>query len=828
MACRDIEQSAIREARDQLFLDRADDVRLNVVTSNLGLDRPTVGTDDDEWRALAKAIALQPKQVRNIFYRLMETCVAPQKTRVGYLSSQALSTADAFTVTNPEDLVQVGTLIIDPGLATEEEIGFCYRDLTTGKVFLSSTLVNAHQPVAEAENYLKQHHNAAVTSLLLTNTSAFPTSGFPYAAIIDQGTTSEELVVVTGNNTGTNTLTIQTATAKAHNGPKSQGFIRVPLLASTVAGRTFLTFDEGATRIFPATGFVRINFGGGTVDICEYTRNDPTLSVIYLKKPLAHAHSADESVEYVSPGAKVRTVSMIQQGVDWKIQETEPRKVKLLVPETILTRRLVDASFLHDITPSATATTLTSGATLGDTTVTVASTAGFRDPVGEIKLGTAVYATYSAILSPTAFQLAAPLSASVSNGSAVVQWVANYSTTDLEEGNLRTSLGVVNPKPEWPGPYLYDVLQDSVSVTSTTLNETLPAATEVMADQSVARCCLEVRDGSAMALLGTPFTCRIGRDTGFSEDTRCTLVNLKRSTTMSGTVSSGVSTIPVTSTTGFPTSSDSVTPAGYRLLLSRGTVREEIVQVSVTHPTSIDLMSLTTKAHNNTETVEMLFDVMTFDPLLQPHVAPRINPTKVGHQVEVLHSTIKVVDVGQFSNSGTLWLNFGPQRLPVRKKVKTVISSTVLEFDDSSVFPTTDFNYQIVVAQGRSTEQTSFVTANDTVLNRLTLQTALAGGTIVAGQYVEFHAGTPLTVAYVDKDAITNTFDLAIPSVFDSVYTKGESVILSPGPSIPSEFGTDYGFRLPPSPIACVTNLLDLVRAAGVEVFVIEVPQTGG
>ena len=54
MGCDDINQSAIAETRDQLFLDTADGNRLNVVTGNLGLDRPIITMGDDEWRAAAR------------------------------------------------------------------------------------------------------------------------------------------------------------------------------------------------------------------------------------------------------------------------------------------------------------------------------------------------------------------------------------------------------------------------------------------------------------------------------------------------------------------------------------------------------------------------------------------------------------------------------------------------------------------------------------------------------------------------------------------------------------------------------------------------------
>src|SRR5690349_4412605 len=140
MSCDSGDKSAIEEMREQLFLDTADGTRLDVVSGNLGMDRPAVGPPDPDWRALVKAIALQPKAVRNIFYRVMEIILGPAKSRIGCISTSAVDGATKLTLHDSSDLIQVGTIIIDPGLSSEETRTFCFRDIKEGEVLLTSPL----------------------------------------------------------------------------------------------------------------------------------------------------------------------------------------------------------------------------------------------------------------------------------------------------------------------------------------------------------------------------------------------------------------------------------------------------------------------------------------------------------------------------------------------------------------------------------------------------------------------------------------------------------------------------------------------------------------
>lgn len=339
-------RSTIKEVRDQLFLNTSSGRYLNVISSNLGIDRPNQGFSDDEWRAVVKEIALRPKVVRNIFHRIIEICVGPQKTRVANISQNSSVGDQIIQLEDANDLIQLGTVIIDPKLPTEETINFCFRDLGTHEIVFSTRTIFDHSPVVSASSFLRSDIPVGSTSIPLIDSSNFPIPGNLYTVILDRGNENEELVVITANNVSTNTLT-SIATVKSHTAA-TVTFLRKSIAEATVVGRTFVKLGTNETRNFPTKGFIRLNFGGGTEEVKEYTSNQIADNVLILKRPLEFAHSVGESVELMNPGASVETVSLIQSGINWSIHETEPNKLKIFIPEDFQLVRLLDASFLHD------------------------------------------------------------------------------------------------------------------------------------------------------------------------------------------------------------------------------------------------------------------------------------------------------------------------------------------------------------------------------------------------------------------------------------------------------------------------------------------------
>ena len=216
-----------------------------------------------------------------------------------------------------------------------------------------------------------------------------------------------------------------------------------------------------------------------------------------------------------------------------------------------------------------------------------------------------------------------------------------------------------------------------------------------------------------------------------------------------------MSSITAADTTDFP-ESDGLNPAGYQIILDRGGANEEIVRVfqnTVGTPGTFTLENPTTVAHSAAETVELVNDVLTFDVLSNNHVGPAINPSTPGTLVEKTVPTLDLASAAGFPNAGEVYINFGKERTNVRARI-TAVGASTLDFADSSVFPTTDFPYQIVVGEGLAAEEFASVTANDTGLNRITVSAPFSG-TFSAGDYVEFQAGTPISLEYIDVDGNT-------------------------------------------------------------------------
>jgi hypothetical protein len=816
------QQSAIKEARDQLFLDTADDVRLNVVTSNLGLDRPLIGLDDDTWRAAAKAIALQYKQIPNVFHRLLEVILGPQTARIGCLSIASQVGETIIQLEDASDLVQIGTLILSPGTATQETVAYCFRDIETNKVFLNAPLAYAHDVIAEADSYLRSAVIVGAVALPMVDTSTFPISGFPYQVILDRGLATEEVVDISANDTGTNTLTCG-ATVYAHAGPTVQ-FLRKPLDAAAAIGRTFLKFDDDDTRNFPASGWLRIAFGAVNEETHQYNENDVTEHVLWLEKPLVSAHVAGESVELVSVGAAVETLSVVQDGVAWGVYDTEPDKVKIYIPSSLAELRIADASWFHNEVPPAAATTLASAAVAEDTELEVASVTGFPDEAALISIdgGTLdrlyTYRDEDAGPPPT-LTLPYALGQGFLSGAAVDLIREVYAGTDLEEGNLRDAGGVVQQN-QFPGPYLYDETQRAPSLVRTTLATAIPPPTRLAAATVAGRMCVEVESALEWPPEPfAPFNVRLGRGTGDAEDREIIGRNLAAATTVNTLSNPGDTSLDCVATNDFP-EANGVNPAGYRVGIGTGLGYEEAL-VDQNNPTTdvLTFLAPLTKAHAATEPVVMLNDVLTFDPLTEAHTGPSWSPTVQGALVEAITTQLELAaGTGILfpDDGGTVWLNFGREQHDIRTRITNVVSPTLLEFATTSQFPTTGYPYLITVGQGLPQQEYAWVTNNDTTLNQLTLASALVG-TFVAKDYVEFYAGSPVTAAYFDRD--TDTLDLSSATIFETGHRVGENLIYSPSESVPSIYGTDYAFLMPPNPAATLEILIEFVRAAGVEVL---------
>lgn len=813
-----LNQSAIREGGDQIFLDTADGNRLNAVTANLGLFRPIAGHSDDEWRAVAKQVALKAKLPRTMLERILEVCLGPQYSRISNLSARAVINDTVLAVNDASAFVQVGSVVLDKGTAVEETAHFGFADVVNNALYLTSPLRFTHNTLTNASSYLRANASVGATSLLLVDSSLFPITGFPYPVLLDQGSVNEEMILVTANNTGTNTLTCSVL-AKAHLGPKSL-FLKESLIVGTPAKRNFLTFGSGQTKGFPQTGFIRINKGTGTEEVLSYFENDIDNNVLMLDKLLAFSHSAGEPVDQVTSGCPVSTASVLQQGVYWDIFETAPREVQIYVPATVQTLRLIDASYLHAVVPAPFSTTLSSGTSPATTVLSLTSASGFPDEAGMAIIG-GVQIVFYTLRDEIANQLTLdrPVGNTYPGGTSVALFTVAYGGTSLEDGNMRTLLGV-RQFDHFSGPYVYDRREDGPGINFSTLSSLLPNITNVMASQKPTRTSLEVLDVSLWS--GFPFNVIVGKDSGFEETVSVINSFLRKNvtpTTVNGAQLAGALVLNVGSTVTYPTSASS--PAGYRLRINKGAVNEEFVRVNkVESGTQFSLESPMLFNHANTEPVDVVNDIIITSALSKDHAGQQFLPSKDGHTVEPLITQIPVVSGSSFDvEGGTVWLNFGKEKRDARSKIASVGSPTSYVLVDTSKFPTTNYPYQVFIGRGLFNEEKVLVTNNNTGTNTLTLQGPGTANTHVAEENVTFTSGDPETIDYAGVSG--NNLILAAPLATNFKHLVGERVELSSGPSVPRIDGFGFDFKLPPDPAQCYTTMFDLVRAAGVEIITI-------
>ncbi len=188
-------QSAIQEVRDQLSLDYADGKYLNIVGSNLGLTRPRIGFTDDSWRAVVKALALHYKQIKTKFEELLAIFFGPRITVDSGLIADTVVGQRIVFMEDHEDWPQLGTVIFDEGLATEETLTYCLIDRSTHEMFLSAPLAFAHvATVKNTEQALIGVDLVTNDRIIVSEIAPFPDVNDvgPYTVVIGAGTDAEE------------------------------------------------------------------------------------------------------------------------------------------------------------------------------------------------------------------------------------------------------------------------------------------------------------------------------------------------------------------------------------------------------------------------------------------------------------------------------------------------------------------------------------------------------------------------------------------------------------------------------------------------------------
>ncbi len=289
---------------------------------------------------------------------------------------------------------------------------------------------------------------------------------------------------------------------------------------------------------------------------------------------------------------------------------------------------------------------------------------------------------------------------------------------------------------------------------------------------------------------------------------------------------------------------------GYRVLLDRGGANEEVVYVvDAIAPDMLILEDNTAKVHSIGETVEMLSDVLTVNALTDTHLgkipytqrssaitglAPHLArfPSFTSLEVlgaEVVEPTVPSFDIastaGLDSTGGTVILNpaNGLTRALEALTLDLVAGGTLVTVADSTGFPSS-FPFVVTLSPGTTREEKALVTANNTGLGELTLNSGVFGSrfahTVADLSTILWEPGDEESVEYDAASGTTLSFSPAI--VLQSTHSPSEAVIDSSVKSDPRRDGFDFPLRMPVDIRARIDFLWDLIRAAGVRVTIID------
>jgi len=247
-----VSQSSIAELRDQLCLDYADGIYLNVVSANLGIARPLFGFSDATWRALVKVLSLQYKQVVTKFEQIIEVILGPKITQCSSFAVACTAGDLTAVLVGTSQFPQVGTMLIDEGLGTEETVVYEYIDRYTNTVYFATALQFAHAAIkAEWETGIVSATASGATTRVLFDTSGLPDPGDTYTVNIGRGTPYEFTDILTAvDSMPSRKVTLTTGTAAANPGVSTSAGA-CSLLTPTITQPNTLSLSLQSVEILP-------------------------------------------------------------------------------------------------------------------------------------------------------------------------------------------------------------------------------------------------------------------------------------------------------------------------------------------------------------------------------------------------------------------------------------------------------------------------------------------------------------------------------------------------------------------------------------------------
>lgn len=415
-------------------------------------------------------------------------------------------------------------------------------------------------------------------------------------------------------------------------------------------------------------------------------------------------------------------------------------------------------------------------------------------------------------------------------GAAISDSIAIY--TNYNSGDYH------NVDKVWPGPYVWELADHNsrnhgvVPYTSTMIAARPKVSLQALAGSTA----LEVEDASTFPP-GAPYSAIIGEGRGNEETVQVQDIALRTRaySDLASDALIGSTTLQLSSLSG-PTGPYHIFPnAGpYRVVVDFLTPDVEVLVVR--EHDGVDTLTLdapVTKNHYTTATVHLVSDVLRLNPgLADDHVGltsiseqllfyPPVSPSPYVDDVRVIQSRLTLAaGTSEFPvEGGTILANhFGEQvASTTATNYPAAPGDTTIFCDNVSGFPTTGYPYIAILDEGAGPllEEKVFVTHADHGAHELTISHPVVHSHAL-GAKVSYRPGKPETITYGSRDGN----DLVFPGglVSDGFHLLTEPLYASIGTDYPHDFGTEFPLRLPYTELDAIRFVLELVRAAGVEV----------
>lgn len=438
-----------------------------------------------------------------------------------------------------------------------------------------------------------------------------------------------------------------------------------------------------------------------------------------------------------------------------------------------------------------------------------------------------------------------------------VSIISSGTTIQLHQfaltGNVINGDMWANPtKALFSGPYVYDILEQApngntvYSALGTSygrLSKALPGVVPLLVDATINGTAIEVKDAKYFEDVDFPYNAVLGDGTSQREQVEILALSYRSltGTTTSGGISPGATTITVTSLTGgangnFPIAS------GYRIILDEGNPSQEIFYVSSVNPTTktFTVVDPATSSHSSGATVRLVADVFTIDTLVNNHTGiiplpqagqnfPSFPSTRYGlaEGLSMLVDHISLVSTAGFPTSGKVILNKGSGLTTVSTKLTSDDSNSgTLHVASAakfySLWSAATGKFKVTVSKGSPNEEVLFIntvtTGPDTLIYDLNERKSHYTGDLVVME-------GPIEEVLEYSSISGNTLRFSSPIMLKSTHERFETVIPSVQISMPRATGYDFPLRLPPNIEFRLRFIIDLIRAAGVQVNIVILPE---